>query len=938
MPADGKAKRGAKLQATSVTPPSKKFKQAAVTQQRPISSFFHSPVKSSIKAKEVIVIEDSDSDDYPESSSQAAIAHDGNDDLELSRNHVLQLPEEDQISPLSYVKEKDGPDLASNSKVFHERLKATSNGTAISSLTEGQSDRVYYSQNSKRTITRDEPVLPSSISEGSAQKIDFDRDPFTFDPSRVIATSWPKGRLPYSILVSVYVQLSSTKSRLAIVRILTNFLHLLMHASPSDLTSCLYLLSNHLAPSYIDCDLGIGSSILSKSIQEVSGLQARDLKQLWQKYGDPGDVAFEARSKLRTLVQPAPLLAGEVYDKLLEITKVKGSNSGKIKNELVRKLLIRAKGEEVRFLVRSIVGNLRIGAVRQTLLTALARAMTIIRLPTDLKQSIIPLPKATVNDGRNDKRSAIARAPPDAARDTAETLCLDAIRIVRKVYVRHPNYGDLVAGLKEGVESLENKVPVSVGIPLSPMLGSITRSLNEVFTRLGHLSFTAEAKLDGQRGQLHIRLDGPEGKDDGGGRWVYADNGRKLWVRLFSRHLEDMTDKYPDICHLALDLLSRPLPTERPSFPAVSSQSPSRVLDLLYISNITSVVVDTEIVALDKDTGNFRTFQELSNRAKKNVKMEDIKVVVGVFAFDLMVLNDVSLLDVPFSHRRHLLRALLPPFAPISNEVGHPVARFTHVESIDSADLTDPSAEMQAFFERVVEKKCEGLMVKLLENGEGLAGEDATEGGLGQEGGLEVKSEQKNGGRSKRQPLPATYEPDQRSQGWLKVKKDYLEGLGDSLDLVPIGAWWGQGRKAGWWSPILLACHNPDSGALEAVCKCMSGFSDAFYRDLSKRYPAEGMPSKCTKIAPIGFVNTNGLIPDVWFEPSEVWEIKGADITLSPVYPAASSHLGSERGLSVRFPRFIRVRDDKTWEDAMTSDQLADMYRRQIKEGEKSYG
>lgn len=51
--------------------------------------------------------------------------------------------------------------------------------------------------------------------------------------------------------------------------------------------------------------------------------------------------------------------------------------------------------------------------------------------------------------------------------------------------------------------------------------------------------------------------------------------------------------------------------------------------------------MDTEIVALDKDTGNFRTFQELSNRAKKDVKMEEIKVIVGVFAFDLMVLNDV---------------------------------------------------------------------------------------------------------------------------------------------------------------------------------------------------------------------------------------------------------------------------------------------------------
>jgi hypothetical protein len=55
---------------------------------------------------------------------------------------------------------------------------------------------------------------------------------------------------------------------------------------------------------------------------------------------------------------------------------------------------------------------------------------------------------------------------------------------------------------------------------------------------------------------------------------------------------------------------------------------------------------------------------------------------------------------------------------------------------------------------------------------------------------------------------------------WDKLTIDYLEGLGDSLDLVPIGAWWGQGRKAGWWSPILLACHNPETGALEAVCKC----------------------------------------------------------------------------------------------------------------------
>jgi len=57
-----------------------------------------------------------------------------------------------------------------------------------------------------------------------------------------------------------------------------------------------------------------------------------------------------------------------------------------------------------------------------------------------------------------------------------------------------------------------------------------------------------------------------------------------------------------------------------------------------------------------------------------------------------------------------------------------------------------------------------------------------------------------------------------------------------------------------------------------------------------------------------------------------------ASITLSPVYLAAASYLGGERGLSIRFPRFMRLREDKSWEQASTSAQFAEMYRNQIKE------
>lgn len=102
------------------------------------------------------------------------------------------------------------------------------------------------------------------------------------------------------------------------------------------------------------------------------------------------------------------------------------------------------------------------------------------------------------------------------------------------------------------------------------------------------------------------------------------------------------------------------------------------------------------------------------------------------------------------------------------------------------------------------------------------------------------------GDTSRKQQLPATYEPgkvspvlflkrrvifilqpifssDKRTSAWLKLKKDYVTGLGDTLDVVPIGAWHGNGRKAQWWSPVLLAIRDTSSDRLVAICKCMSG-------------------------------------------------------------------------------------------------------------------
>jgi len=256
------------------------------------------------------------------------------------------------------------------------------------------------------------------------------------------------------------------------------------------------------------------------------------------------------------------------------------------------------------------------------------------------------------------------------------------------------------------------------------------------------------------------------------------------------------------------------------------------------------------------------------------------------------------------------------------------------------------------FFKSATDIKCEGIMVKVLDNlpnpdllqpGEAAAvvGEDGktieptppiapptpskrksrttkpTSSTSAQDGTI---TEKPSSGR--RKALVATYEPDKRIDSWLKVKKDYSLTT-DTLDLIPIGGWHGQGRKSAWWSPILLAVRNPSTGGLEAVTKCISGFTDAFYKANKEKY-AEGSDNVISRPSYVEYAGE----PQVWFEPQEVWEISFADVTLSPTYTAAIG-LVNERGLSIRFPRFLKVREDKGIEEASTDEFLASLYRKQ---------
>jgi DNA ligase-1 len=295
---------------------------------------------------------------------------------------------------------------------------------------------------------------------------DLSIDSATYTPD---SQPWLSSSAPYSFLAYALATVSATRSRTIIINVLTNALRTIILRDPSSLLSAIYLLSNTLTPSYTPVELGLGASIISRSIQHVSGLTAPALKRLYNSTGDVGDVAFAAKTNLRTLVPHPPLLINYVYESLLNIACCKGPGAAKDKQKIVEKLLIAATGEEVRFLARTLTQNLRVGAVRASILTALSRAMVLIPLShfgvavtrsachasTELLINLKPLPAGKIQS-------------PNKARDELGVKFMQAESLVKRVYVQHPNYEHITAALLQtGLDGLEESVALTLGELLS---------------------------------------------------------------------------------------------------------------------------------------------------------------------------------------------------------------------------------------------------------------------------------------------------------------------------------------------------------------------------------------------------------------------------------------------------------------------------------------
>ncbi len=306
----------------------------------------------------------------------------------------------------------------------------------------------------------------------------------------------------------------------------------------------------------------------------------------------------------------------------------------------------------------------------------------------------------------------------------------------------------------------------------------------------------------------------------------------------------------------------------------ITEQYPDGVKYILENVKAKKAIIEAEAVAVDPTTGEMKPFQELMHRRRKYGIQEAMSAhPIVLFVFDVLYADGTDFTQQPYPVRHEFLKKLIEP----SNSI-----------QVAESILAENPKELEEFFEKTVAEGSEGIMCKSVNN-------------------------------------ESVYKAGARGWLWIKYKRDYRTEMTDTVDLVVVGAVHGRGKRAGTYGTFLLAAYNPDFDVFETVTKVGTGFTDA---DLEK-LPQLLNPHKIKHKHP----RVNSTIDvGVWFEPAVVIEIRGADLTLSPVHTCAMDYIRKGSGVAIRFPRFTgKYRVDKAAEDATTPEEIVEMYRSQHK-------
>jgi len=307
----------------------------------------------------------------------------------------------------------------------------------------------------------------------------------------------------------------------------------------------------------------------------------------------------------------------------------------------------------------------------------------------------------------------------------------------------------------------------------------------------------------------------------------------------------------------------------------VTSQFPDIVKEIKESVKVENAILDGEAVPFNMETDEMLPFQEISRRRGRKYDLSATieRIPVVIFLFDAMLINGKNLMGIPYAERRLKLMNSVVESEKVK------IAKSRVVTDVESAEK---------FFNEALEAGCEGIMAKSIED-------------------------------------KSIYKAGAREFLWIKYKREYQLEMEDTVDLVVVGAFGGQGKRSGGYGALLMAVYSKEEDKFKTICKLGTGFSEEQLDNLPRMLKKYSIKQKDPRVE-------STITADFWFVPSLMLEVKGAEITLSPTHTCCRDVVRKGAGLAIRFPRFTgRWRTDKGIEEATNEQEILEMYHSQRK-------
>jgi len=264
-----------------------------------------------------------------------------------------------------------------------------------------------------------------------------------------------------------------------------------------------------------------------------------------------------------------------------------------------------------------------------------------------------------------------------------------------------------------------------------------------------------------------------------------------------------------------------------------------------------SFIIDSEAVGYDVNTKKYTAFQNISQRIRRKYDIATMaeKFPVELDVFDVIYYNGENLIKKPFSERRKIVEQIVQP----SELCIKPAVQL----------ITEDETTAEAFYQKSLEAGNEGVMIKNLEG---------------------------------------VYKPGSRVGYGVKLKPTM-----DTLEVVIVGAEYGEGKRSAWLASFIIAVRDPDTDELLEIGRVGTGI---------KEKAEEGMSfGQLTEMLKPLIIKEEGKI--VWVKPEIIIEVDYEEIQASPTYKS---------GFALRFPRFVKLREDRGAGDINTLEEVEMLY------------